>query len=889
MKTETTILFQEAFYVPARRLLTLLLAVTGLLIGNTARSQCSNPVTLNWDYLDYFTYTGNYTNGNGYLSSEALATTQNFAFGPANRLTIVTPNGTNMRLRGETTSHTGDANSFATGADVEFEPRVTSATTITLTFEQEVNTVRFSLYDVDQSLRVNVSATNASATAVNVALTTPPGSSITFNGTNPGTNPQARGGAGDVALNSSGGTVNVQITNPVKTITLTMTNAEQNFYLSDITACTAGTFPNNYYQVSQPFSNQPGYVLQAFDKSIYALDPVTGKARHIYTDPDILGMPSANNRCYINSMAYDPYNKILYYVFSLSTNPGGNRQLRKYDFNTDTKTILVNDITATLSIPVSSHRGVESGAAAFYNGALYLGIENTNGDENSGRENVIYRIDFNGSNLPYRASQVFAVPADNGNGTLTNDWADFFINDGVLYNFDGAGVTTQTDVYQQNMITGGVTQFALPSGWTPGQPTVTWNGNMYQLHAATSPVINPYVAAYNPANNTIGTNVAITSDPMYTPAIPSLGDAAEAFRPKSDFGDAPASYDPDPMAPATHEIDPRIRIGASVIKEWNLTSSSLANAEAANDEDGTATPAPLSYGGITTYSTYPITVFNNTGVPATLVAWLDYNFNGIFDPSEGRSVSIPSSATSQNVVITWNNIHVQETTLLRTFLRIRLTRTVNGMTVNNPTGWMYDGEVEDYPVLLGTFLPKDLEAFSAKRKTNATVDVQWSINVTEPVANYEVLRSTDENNWISIGTVATRNATGRQHYSFIDQNPAPGTSYYRVRINYVNNGANKISETRQVKFDHGNVLVRVLPNPAHETAEIQVTATKEDAATIRVYDRNGRVMINLKQAVEPGLNSIRLNNLGKLPDGVYIVRTIVNGRTSSNQLVISKQ
>ncbi len=42
---------------------------------------------LNWDYLDYFTYTGNYTSANGYLPSNAASRTQNFAFG-TQRLTI---------------------------------------------------------------------------------------------------------------------------------------------------------------------------------------------------------------------------------------------------------------------------------------------------------------------------------------------------------------------------------------------------------------------------------------------------------------------------------------------------------------------------------------------------------------------------------------------------------------------------------------------------------------------------------------------------------------------------------------------------------------------------------------------------------------------------------
>ena len=123
---------------------------------------------------------------------------------------------------------------------------------------------------------------------------------------------------------------------------------------------------------------------------------------------------------------------------------------------------------------------------------------------------------------------------------LLHDWADIGITNGVLYDFDGAGVTTQKDVYEYNLLTGATTHFPLPAGYTPGQTGVGWNDNVYQVYALATGPINPYIAPYNKGLGTEGARTNIFSVPAYTPAIPSLGDAGEAFRPLMDFGDAPA-------------------------------------------------------------------------------------------------------------------------------------------------------------------------------------------------------------------------------------------------------------------------------------------------------------------------------------------------------------
>jgi hypothetical protein len=851
-------------------------------ISKSTNAQClpgTSTNSINWDYLDYFPFTGNYTSN--YLPSNTWTRTQNFTFG-TQRLTIV-HNYADANAPGENTTHTGETGTFGTGADVQY----IGDGTITLTFENEVNNLQFSLYDVDRGQRVQFGATNALGISQLINVATLTGTILTISNNNL-INARVDAAAGtNIANNLNTAACNVTIAGPVKTITLTISNTTTNgsedgsFWLSDISACFAGSFPNNYFNIARPFTNQPGYVLHAFNDSVMMVNPATGVTKFLFEDASA----PYGGKSYVNSMAYDPYNHVLYYVFSLSNNASANKLLKKYDFTTETISTVVADIN-TIGVPTVSgsttRGGVESGAACFYNGALYLGIETSNNSTNSSREVVIWRLDFNASNVPYRASQVFALPVDNGAGTLTHDWSDFIMSNGMLYDFDGAGTTTQTDIYHFNMTTGATTNYPLPSGYTPGQPTVDWTGNIYQVHASTTPsVINPYIAIYN-LDGTIGTRYNMTSTPAFTPAVPSLGDAAEAFRPKGDFGDAPSSYDPDPLAPATHEYNPNLRLGPTYDREWSLTSSTNANADGA-DEDGLGA-APALLPGLTNYF-LTVSVYNNTGANANLVAWLDYNQNGLFDAGEAQTATVTSSGSSQNINLSWLSITATASTNLYTFLRIRIAPSSTGMGAANMNGWYADGEVEDYPVLMGWLVPKELNSFSATKKAKQQTLLNWSVNPLPGVNDFTVERSGDNTSWSNLGIVKTINAAASAAYNFTDNKALNGTSYYRIVFNYAD-GTKKYSEIKSV-YNNSLPGISIMPNPAQSQTSIKINSGSNSIASVALTDFNGKQLINRIQPLIEGDNTIWLNNLDKLPQGVYVVRVEVNGNISIHKLLVN--
>ncbi|SEJ37959.1 Por secretion system C-terminal sorting domain-containing protein [Dyadobacter sp. SG02] len=173
-----------------------------------------------------------------------------------------------------------------------------------------------------------------------------------------------------------------------------------------------------------------------------------------------------------------------------------------------------------------------------------------------------------------------------------------------------------------------------------------------------------------------------------------------------DYGDAPESY-----GEAIHYIDDLVLNGTPITTDgvYSVASQTAASliTPTANvyinllpdadgglnhfsptaDVDG-ATTVP-DYDGSGTYTlTIPIT--NNTGQPTNLGGWIDWNQNGLFDPSEAVLETLPASATT--ATFTWTGLSTHPNPLKPFFVRVR----VSTDTILNPNSGATNGEVEDY-------------------------------------------------------------------------------------------------------------------------------------------------------------------------------------------------
>jgi hypothetical protein len=823
--------------------------------------QCGTGFTqaqLNWDNLDYY-YNSNNTAPYGTYVSNVQEQAQKLAIG-STWLTLAT-SAAGM-VKGENATHTGNVASYA-GQDAEFLPSA-NGQTITITFNTEVQNVGFTLYDIDRSARIDFAATNAANVAQPINMTVY-GTSILTRTNNGLTNPYVTASSTSSGNTSNTGTVTVSIPGAVKQIIITITTigSDEEFWLSDINACVTGSFPTNYHQMAstKPFTGQPGYILTGpFNaSSVYMVDPVTGRAWHIFTDPA--------GTLVLNSFAYDAVARVLYYM--IHTAAANSTELKKYDFNTETISVVSANLPALLGIP-SFEQGIQSGAAAFYDGALYLGIEGGrfNSTTTAHRESIIWRVEFSGT-TPVNAYQVWAM---NFNGALTHDWADFFVKDGTVIDFNQAGgISSASAAYHHyDMMTGAMTTYTNPASGTPysGQAALDWAGNMY--------VVRSDIQRYN-MNGTLGTSVPITS--VSGPAWSGdAGDASEPFKPKMDFGDAPLSYDPVSADPAVHEMDTALRMGVSIDREWDKRGNS-----GTDDVDNGVGTVPILCRCSGSY-VVTVSVYNNKGANATLSGWLDYNGNGIFEASEAISVNVPSSTSTQSVTLHWPSAPTTIANGGSTYLRLRLTSAANNLTASKATGYMPNGEVEDYRVLVYEYpLATEVLAFTAVKEGTGTVSIRWTASEDNSLVNYQVQKGADGSTWQTLLNQRPLLAANVQAYTGVDRDPVSGDNYYRLLLQY-RDGSYKISKV--VKLSVKEAVAVLYPNPSNHVLNVQLNSLAAGDYEYQVISPIGQVVLHkqLKFNGSTQVFTIPIDGLSKGQYQLYIKKA--NGETvATNRFV----
>ena len=161
-----------------------------------------------------------------------------------------------------------------------------------------------------------------------------------------------------------------------------------------------------------------------------------------------------------------------------------------------------------------------------------------------------------------------------------------------------------------------------------------------------------------------------------------------------------------------------VRTGLMIGADVDCETEGLASIDAMGDNDFMVDPSqnsvgyrddedglPIEAGYLTNTGgnqTFTVPVVNNTGQSANMIAWIDWNDDGVFTPDEGISVPVPNGATS----VTLNWIIPSGVAVQNKGLRLRLT-TDPAITVNTPGGLASDGEVEDY--LLSMTQDKDMD------------------------------------------------------------------------------------------------------------------------------------------------------------------------------------
>lgn len=189
----------------------------------------------------------------------------------------------------------------------------------------------------------------------------------------------------------------------------------------------------------------------------------------------------------------------------------------------------------------------------------------------------------------------------------------------------------------------------------------------------------------------------------------------------------------------------------------------------------------------------------------------------------------------------------------------------------------------------GAPLPVSLLSF-AVNYNNGVSTINWKTSQEINLLKYEVMRSVDGINFHSIGSVSSRNILTERKNTYQDYNLPTGatTLYYKLKM-IDNDGKYKISEIVTVKITNSKAKeLTICPNPASTNAQLKFNTDKTGVASITVYDASGKIVLQQQAIVLSGNNSVAINNIISLADGMYTIKIIINNKSFSSKLIVWK-
>src|SRR5690606_29534764 len=195
---------------------------------------------------------------------------------------------------------------------------------------------------------------------------------------------------------------------------------------------------------------------------------------------------------------------------------------------------------------------------------------------------------------------------------------------------------------------------------------------------------------------------------------------------------------------------------------------------------------------------------------------------------------------------------------------------------------------------------------------NGCVRLKWSTASELNNYGYEIYRNSfrnpDNNYWILIGFIEGNGTTNEQkNYSFIDENPIKGKSYYRLKQIDLD-GNSTYSKMAEVNFALAEFeLKQNYPNPFDPTTKIEFTIPDADSSSssivngtngifveLKIYDVLGNEIAALiKEYKSPGNYKVEFNASSAaggegLPSGIYYYRLTAGNFTSTKKLMLLK-
>ncbi len=282
-----------------------------------------------------------------------------------------------------------------------------------------------------------------------------------------------------------------------------------------------------------------------------------------------------------------------------------------------------------------------------------------------------------------------------------------------------------------------------------------------------------------------------------------------------------------------------------------------------------------------------------------------------FDNKDGNNIKIagsfvnnnPSFDMSSNATFTFNGSGDQ--TISSASDPLPETNTFYNLVIDKPSGTIQLSSnlaVETFTETNGTLdlngnilwvgtnpLPVELSSFSAVILENG-VKLKWRTETEVSNYGFEILRSTQNDNWILLGFVEGHgNSNSPKDYSFIDGNVTAGNYSYRLKQLDTDG---QFEYSKIIEIDLGSPqefeLSQNYPNPFNPSTTIRFSVLESSAINLSIFNFLGEKIEDLVNEVkEPGIHTVEFN-ADNLPSGTYIYRINTNNYTQTKKMILIK-
>lgn len=177
-------------------------------------------------------------------------------------------------------------------------------------------------------------------------------------------------------------------------------------------------------------------------------------------------------------------------------------------------------------------------------------------------------------------------------------------------------------------------------------------------------------------------------------------------------------------------------------------------------------------------------------------------------------------------------------------------------------------------------LAVSLANFKAAKVGN-TATLTWKTASEVNNKGFNVQRSSNGTNWTTLKYVA--GAGSSSSYSFVDNSPINGVSYYRLGLVDAN-GKITYSSTLSVDFSKVTIGISFYPNPVKSMMIVSIPAIQNNSASLSLVGLNGRTIKTVQLGTQSSNSNLSVNVAG-LSKGIYVL-TLKDGATVKTAKVV---